>query len=142
MWHTCFSPVLLSFIPHLACSLCYCYFQILKSMLSSSSVFEKSTQRKEMAGKANSPIMLNVQSLCNRAMKKIPSGTSFNIRKILQWKKKKCSVFCSIFQLENTAAFIFFLQNTFMYLATLKVRVIVKLLFHWKDCWFTFLIRL
>lgn len=133
MWHTCFSPVLLSFIPHLACSLCYCYFQILKSMLSSSSVFEKSTQRKEMAGKANSPIMLNVQSLCNRAMKKIPSGTSFNIRKILQWKKK---VQCVL------QYFSVFLQNTFMYLATLKVRVIVKLLFHWKDCWFTFLIRL
>lgn len=133
MWHTCFSPVLLSFIPHLACSLCYCYFQILKSMLSSSSVFEKSTQRKEMAGKANSPIMLNVQSLCNRAMKKIPSGTSFNIRKILQWKKK---VQCVL------QYFSVFLQNTFMYLATLKVRVIVKSLFHWKDCWFTFLIRL
>lgn len=97
MWHTCFSPVLLSFIPHLACSLCYCYFQILKSMLSSSSVFEKSTQRKEMAGKANSPIMLNVQSLCNRAMKKIPSGTSFNIRKILQWKKKSAVCFAVFF---------------------------------------------
>lgn len=90
MWHTYFSPVLLSFIPHLACSLCYCYFQILKSIstLFSTLVFEKSTQREEMAGKTNSPIMLYVQSLCNRAMKKIPSSTCFNIQKILQWKKR------------------------------------------------------
>lgn len=99
MWHSYFFPVGLSFLPHPACNLCYCYFQVLKniSMLSSTLVFEKSTQREEMAGKTNSPIMLNVQSLCNRAMKKIPSNTCFNIQKILQWKKTSAVCFAVFF---------------------------------------------
>lgn len=50
-----------------------------------------------MAGKTNSPIMLNVQSLCNRAMKKIPSNTCFNIQKILQWKKNSAMCFAVFF---------------------------------------------